>query len=193
MARVIQMQLRQAAKSFLHYAQPCLLNTAWYQSLSVSIVWWTLDDAFLSISSYILVFRQPKFQGRLLDPGTSRLFPEPRYQKGVVPASIARFWHGQPDSAVPGRAVPDIAALADPSTGMLVNWNNEAAPGWPASDERVSQGPEDRVRLLDTELALHQKHTIETVLSAANAAATQDPRGKLAWPIIRAGGRFLIL
>ncbi len=75
---------------------------------------------------------------------------------------------------------------ANPSTGMLVNWNNEAAPGWPASDERVSQGPEDRVRLLDTELALHQKHTIETVLSAANAAATQDPRGKLAWPIIRA-------
>jgi subtilase family serine protease len=52
--------------------------------------------------------------------GTSRLFPEPSYQKGVVPASIARYWKGQPDSAVPGRAVPDIAALADPSTGMLV-------------------------------------------------------------------------
>lgn len=74
---------------------------------------------------------------------------------------------------------------ANPANGMLVNWNNEAAPGWPASDERVSQGPEDRVKLLDTELALHDKHTIETVLSAANAAATQDPRGKLAWPIIR--------
>jgi acyl-homoserine lactone acylase PvdQ len=74
---------------------------------------------------------------------------------------------------------------ANPASGMLVNWNNEAAPGWPASDERVSQGPEDRVKLLDTELALHQKHTIETVLSAANAGATQDPRGKLAWPIIR--------
>ncbi len=75
---------------------------------------------------------------------------------------------------------------ANPPSGMLVNWNNEAAPGWPASDERVSQGPEDRVRLLTTELARHRKHTIETVLSAANAGATQDPRGKLAWPIIRA-------
>ncbi len=75
---------------------------------------------------------------------------------------------------------------ANPSTGTLVNWNNEAAPGWPASDERVSQGPEDRVNLLNTELDLHPKHTIETVLSAANAAATQDPRGKLAWPIVRA-------
>ena len=73
---------------------------------------------------------------------------------------------------------------ANPKSGMLVNWNNEAAPGWPASDERVSQGPEDRVKLLNTELALHQKHSINTVLSAANAAATQDPRGKLAWPII---------
>ena len=74
---------------------------------------------------------------------------------------------------------------ANPPSGMLVNWNNEAAPGWPASDGRVSQGPEDRVQLLNTELALRPKHTIETVLSAANAAATQDPRGKLAWPIIR--------
>ncbi len=75
---------------------------------------------------------------------------------------------------------------ANPSTGLLVNWNNEPAPGWPASDERVSQGPEDRVQLLNTELALRPKHTIESVLSASNAAATQDPRGKLAWPVIRA-------
>ena len=75
---------------------------------------------------------------------------------------------------------------ANPASGLLVNWNNEPAPGWPASDERVSQGPEDRVRLLTTELARQKKHTIESVLSAANAGATQDPRGKLAWPIIRA-------
>ena len=75
---------------------------------------------------------------------------------------------------------------ANPASGMLVNWNNEPAPGWPASDERVSQGPEDRVRLLTSELARQEKHTIASVLSAANAGATQDPRGKLAWPIIRA-------
>ncbi|MCW3012035.1 MAG: penicillin acylase family protein [Solirubrobacterales bacterium] len=75
---------------------------------------------------------------------------------------------------------------ANPASGLLVNWNNEPSPGWPASDERVSQGPEDRVRLLSTELARQPRHTIETVLAAANAGATQDPRGKLAWPIIRA-------
>ncbi|MBA2348451.1 MAG: penicillin acylase family protein [Solirubrobacterales bacterium] len=73
---------------------------------------------------------------------------------------------------------------ANPKSGLLVNWNNEPAPGWPASDERVSQGPEDRVKLLNTELARQGKHSIESVLSAANAGATQDPRGKLAWPII---------
>ncbi len=75
---------------------------------------------------------------------------------------------------------------ANPPSGLLVNWNNEPAPGWPASDRRVSQGPEDRVQLLSTELARTRQHTPATVLGAANAAATQDPRGKLAWPIIRA-------
>ena len=47
--------------------------------------------------------------------GTSRLFAEPFYQKGVVPSSIANYFKGGP-----GRAVPDIAADADPNTGMLV-------------------------------------------------------------------------
>ena len=47
--------------------------------------------------------------------GTSRLFTQPRYQKDVVPASIADFF-GQG----PHRAVPDVAMLADPNTGFLV-------------------------------------------------------------------------
>jgi subtilase family serine protease len=47
--------------------------------------------------------------------GTSRLFAEPFYQKGVVPSSIANYFKGGP-----GRAVPDIAADADPTTGMLI-------------------------------------------------------------------------
>jgi subtilase family serine protease len=40
--------------------------------------------------------------------GFSTLFGRPAYQNGVVPAT-----------APPGRAVPDIAMLADPTTGML--------------------------------------------------------------------------
>jgi subtilase family serine protease len=47
--------------------------------------------------------------------GTSQVFSQPAYQQGVVPASIAQRY-----SANGGRAVPDVAALGDPTTGMLV-------------------------------------------------------------------------
>jgi subtilase family serine protease len=47
--------------------------------------------------------------------GTSRLFAQPGYQVGVVPASMSTVYGG-----APMRVVPDIAALADPNTGMLI-------------------------------------------------------------------------
>jgi subtilase family serine protease len=47
--------------------------------------------------------------------GTSKLFGQPFYQKGRVPASISQFF-----SPRPHRAVPDVAMPADPNTGMLV-------------------------------------------------------------------------
>ncbi len=47
--------------------------------------------------------------------GTSRLFAQPAYQKGVVPNSISQVYGG-----APMRTVPDVSALADPTTGMLV-------------------------------------------------------------------------
>jgi subtilase family serine protease len=47
--------------------------------------------------------------------GTSRLFAQPAYQAGVVPASLATA-HG----STPARVVPDISALGDPTTGLLV-------------------------------------------------------------------------
>jgi subtilase family serine protease len=52
--------------------------------------------------------------------GTSTLFQQPFYQAGVVPAALS---HRLPDgttSATAMRVVPDVSALADPSTGMLV-------------------------------------------------------------------------
>lgn len=52
--------------------------------------------------------------------GTSRLFKQPGYQRGVVPADIANW---VPDGTTPNgphRAVPDIAMDADPQTGMLI-------------------------------------------------------------------------
>jgi subtilase family serine protease len=47
--------------------------------------------------------------------GTSQVFAQPWYQRGVVPSSISRYFGG-----APGRAVPDISAIGDPNTGMLV-------------------------------------------------------------------------
>jgi subtilase family serine protease len=46
--------------------------------------------------------------------GTSRAFKEPAYQQGVVPNDIARYFGRA------GRAVPDVAAVGDPQTGMRV-------------------------------------------------------------------------
>jgi subtilase family serine protease len=46
--------------------------------------------------------------------GTSHLFAQPAYQAGVVPSDIATR------NGAPARVVPDISALGDPTTGMLV-------------------------------------------------------------------------
>jgi subtilase family serine protease len=48
--------------------------------------------------------------------GTSRIFAEPSYQQGVVPNGLATRW----STSFPGRVVPDIAAVGDPNTGMLI-------------------------------------------------------------------------
>jgi subtilase family serine protease len=51
--------------------------------------------------------------------GVSDLYPEPSYQRGVVPSAMARTKTGQA-----GRVVPDISADADDSTGMLIGQIN---------------------------------------------------------------------
>ncbi|MEV5720933.1 S53 family peptidase [Amycolatopsis mediterranei] len=49
--------------------------------------------------------------------GTSRLFPQPFYQKGVVPDALAKK---NQTGNTKGRVVPDISAVGDPNTGFLV-------------------------------------------------------------------------
>ena len=58
--------------------------------------------------------------------GTSRLFAQPSYQAGVVPSAISQRYGG---AAM--RAVPDVAAVADPNTGMLVGQTQTQADGTP--------------------------------------------------------------
>jgi subtilase family serine protease len=52
--------------------------------------------------------------------GTSTLYPQPAYQEGVVPASLSERLPDGSTAPAPMRVVPDVSALADPSTGMLV-------------------------------------------------------------------------
>jgi len=62
--------------------------------------------------------------------GTSRLFAQPSYQAGVVPSSISQTYGG-----APMRAVPDVSALGDPTTGMLVGETQTFPDGTAAYSE----------------------------------------------------------
>jgi len=55
--------------------------------------------------------------------GTSRVFEQPFYQRGVVPSDIAGYFGGN------GRAVPDIAMDGDPNTGMLIGQTQTFSDG----------------------------------------------------------------
>ncbi|HEX3920958.1 MAG TPA: S53 family peptidase [Streptosporangiaceae bacterium] len=66
--------------------------------------------------------------------GTSTLFRQPFYQRGVVPAALSHASR----SAGPMRVVPDIAADADPFTGPLVGETISPGPGQPAT---YQEGP----------------------------------------------------
>jgi subtilase family serine protease len=54
--------------------------------------------------------------------GATADYPQPAYQKGVVPASMSRVKDGT--RVVIGRAGPDIAADADLNTGMLTGYTD---------------------------------------------------------------------
>jgi acyl-homoserine lactone acylase PvdQ len=76
------------------------------------------------------------------------------------------------------------AFQADPSSGLLVNWNNKPAPNWGAADDNWSYGSVQRVQMLLANLAKKKRHTLASVTSAMNAAATQDLRSVDLTPLL---------
>ncbi len=56
--------------------------------------------------------------------GTSTLFPEPDYQKGVVPDALANA-----NAAFAGRVVPDVSMVGDPNTGFLIGETQQFPSG----------------------------------------------------------------
>jgi subtilase family serine protease len=53
--------------------------------------------------------------------GTSLVYEQPKWQKGVVPTEIANV------PGVPARALPDVAMLADPLTGFIIGQTDPAS------------------------------------------------------------------
>ncbi|GAC1485818.1 MAG: penicillin acylase family protein [Solirubrobacteraceae bacterium] len=72
----------------------------------------------------------------------------------------------------------------NPSRGYLVNWNNDSANGFQAADNQWGYGSVQRAQLLDRGMRRRRQHTLASLTSAMNRAATQDVRIVLAWPTI---------
>jgi subtilase family serine protease len=66
--------------------------------------------------------------------GTSRLFSQPWYQRGVVPDRLARKNQARGDR---GRVVPDISMVGDPTTGMLVGQTQTFPDGVSYDEYRI--------------------------------------------------------
>jgi acyl-homoserine lactone acylase PvdQ len=68
--------------------------------------------------------------------------------------------------------------------GVLNNWNNKPALGFPAADDQWSYGSIQRVDLLNRNTNKVKRHTLPTLTGAMNAAATQDVRAITFVPIL---------
>jgi len=68
--------------------------------------------------------------------------------------------------------------------GVLNNWNNKPARGFPAADDQFAYGALGRVDLLNQNTAKVRRHTLATLTGAMNAAATQDVRTMTFVPLL---------
>ena len=69
-------------------------------------------------------------------------------------------------------------------SGVLNNWNNKPARGFPGADNQWSYGPLSRVDLLNQNTNKRRKHTLATLTGAMNAGATQDVRAMTFVPLL---------
>src|SRR4029079_4965116 len=68
--------------------------------------------------------------------------------------------------------------------GVLNNWNNKPARGFPGADDQWSYGSIQRVDLLNRNTTKPPKNTLATLTGAMNAAATQDVRAIEFLPVL---------
>jgi acyl-homoserine lactone acylase PvdQ len=75
----------------------------------------------------------------------------------------------------------------NPSSGVILNWNNRPGREVGAADSNFSYGPVHRVDLLRAAVASRKTHTLATLTGAINTAATQYHRIARVWPIVTGG------
>ncbi|WP_030614013.1 S53 family peptidase [Streptomyces achromogenes] len=97
--------------------------------------------------------------------GTSRTVPQPYYQKGIVPKSLATA-----NNAAGNRVVPDIAAIADPNTGFLVGQTQTFQDGTERYDEYRIGGTSLAAPVIAAVQALAQEARGGAPLGFANPA-----------------------
>ena len=78
------------------------------------------------------------------------------------------------------------ARVVNPPSGVILNWNNKPAANVGAADSNFSYGSVQRNDLLTVAISARRKHTLASVTSAMNQAATQDLRVLRVWPVLRA-------
>ena len=84
--------------------------------------------------------------------GVSILFPQPKYQKNIVPSSIANL------PGVPARVIPDVSMVADPVTGFVIG-TTQYTGGY---QEMVIGGTSLSSPLFAGVMALAQQHSKRT-------------------------------
>jgi acyl-homoserine lactone acylase PvdQ len=101
----------------------------------------------------------------------------PGVDSGLPTDGRGRFeWRG----FLPDKAHPKAILKG----GVLNNWNNKPARGFPASDDQWAYGPVGRVDLLNQNTAKVRRHTLATLTGAMNAGATQDVRAMTFVPLL---------
>ena len=88
--------------------------------------WGTINDPLVHTANggkkwqYTPPGKYPAGYGGSGGGGVSTTYAQPSYQAGIVPNSLATALPNGTTSSTPMRVIPDVSALADPSTGILV-------------------------------------------------------------------------
>ena len=128
-----------------------------------------IKAAAVSPQTFNTFYADNKRHRRRSRPGGCRCAP-PAWTRACPPTARASYeWRGFEQGSKDTRT-------RSSRSGVLNNWNNKPARGFPAADDQWSYGSIKRVDLLNDNTAKVKRHTLATLTGAMNAAATQDVR-----------------